>query len=56
MEALRLCLSTYFWGLTPADLKRFSLAAVSAFATLFLIPWLNRRWDERVLLVATMAL
>ena len=56
VEALRLYLSTYFWGLTPADLKWFALAAVGALAALFVIPWLNRRWDKRTLLVVTMAI
>ena len=56
VEAMRIYLSTYFWGFTPDDLRWFALAAVGAFAALFIIPYLNRRFDKRTLLVATMTI
>ena len=56
VEAMRIYLTTYFWGFTPDDLRWFALAAVGAFAALFIIPTLNRRFDKRTLLIATMTL
>lgn len=54
VEALRIYLSTYFWGLTPADLQWYALAALGALAAIVIIPWLNRRFEKRTLLVGTM--
>ena len=56
VEALRIYLSTYFWGFGPSELRWFALAALGAFAALFIIPFLNRRFDKRTLLVATMTI
>ena len=56
VEAMRIYLSTYFWGFTPDDLRWFALAALGAFAALFIIPYLNRRFDKRTLLIATMTI
>ena len=56
VEAMTLYLGTYFWGLTPQDLRWFALAAFGALAALLVLPWLNRRYDKRGLLVATMTL
>lgn len=56
VEAMRIYLTTYFWGFTPDDLRWFALAALGAFTALFVIPTLNRRFDKRTLLVATMTL
>lgn len=56
VEAMRIYLSTYFWGFTPTDLRWFALAAIGAFAALFIIPFLNRKFDKKTLLVATMTI
>ena len=53
---MRIYLSTYFWEFTPDDLRWYALAAVGAFAALFVIPFLNRRFDKRLLLIVTMTI
>ena len=56
LEAMRIYLTTYFWGFTPEDLKWYALAGGGALAALFVIPALNRRFDKRNLLIATMTI
>lgn len=48
-------MTTYFWGLTTADLSWFTFSAVGAVAAFPLVSFVQRRWDKKhILLVVTM--
>lgn len=56
LEVMKLYLYTYFWGFTASDLKMFALAGIGALIAFAAIPWLNKRFDKKNLLITTMIL
>jgi Na+/melibiose symporter-like transporter len=52
--ALDIYMNTYFWGLVPEDLRWFTLAIAGSMLAFVLVPALQRRFDKKHLLVASM--
>lgn len=52
-EALNLYMNTYFWGLTTEDLRWFGFAIGGAILAFALVPFLQRKFDKKVILLAT---
>jgi GPH family glycoside/pentoside/hexuronide:cation symporter len=54
--AFEIYMRTYFWGLTSEGLRWFSVGSIGAVLILGLIPALQKRFDKKNLLVATLSL
>lgn len=54
--ALTIYLQTYFWGLTPEDLRWYVLAAFGAAVAFGLIGPLQRRYDKKAILLTCLSL
>lgn len=54
LAAMEIYLNTYFWGFTPEDLRWFALAGLGGLFAFILIPWLQKRFDKKHILVVTM--
>jgi Na+/melibiose symporter-like transporter len=54
--ALGIYMNTYFWGLTPEQLRWFSFIILGAFAAFLVVTWLQRYFDKKTLLLAALAL
>ncbi len=54
--ALGIYMSTFFWGLGPAELRWFSLGLVGAIVAFFILPPLQKRLDKKTLLVGCFGL
>ena len=53
LAALELYLNTYFWGLTPEDLRWFPLSIIGAMIAFACISWIQRRVDKKTIILTT---
>jgi Na+/melibiose symporter-like transporter len=53
LAALELYLNTYFWGLTPEDLRWFPLSIIGAMIAFASISWIQRRVDKKTIILTT---
>ncbi len=54
--ALGIYMNTYFWGLTPANLRWFAIGVVGAILALVVVGPLERRLDKKTVLLTAFAL
>ncbi len=54
--ALGIYLQTYFWALTPENLRWFAIAIFGAFAAFLLVSWIERRLDKKTVLLTCFGL
>lgn len=54
MAALEIYTKTYFWGLSPEDLRWFALGGMGLLLAFASIPWLQARFDKKHLLIGSM--
>jgi Na+/melibiose symporter-like transporter len=51
--ALDIYLNTYFWSLTPEDLRWFQVSIIGAIAAFAIVPWVQARFDKKHILIMT---
>ena len=54
--AFEIYMRTYFWGLTSEGLRWFALGTLGALLVLGVVPWLQRRFDKKRILVGALFL